>query len=193
MTFALALVKFVCACPWAWGRSGRFFAPPLRPSASRLACSSSRRRCSSSASARPRLPDALSPPGLRQSFLTPLQFVGQFVATTTSERSVLLGVELLGLLEQLLDLSFSPLDFLVHVAVTHRLVPRGVRSHLRPSVDRFPVLPFLSARPVKWASVLGHLADVLDRVADRLRRPIQVQDQSVPQTLRSTSVHRYPW
>ena len=46
-------------------------------------------------------------PDLRQSFLTPLQFVGQFVATTASQRSVLLGVELLGLLEQLLDLSFS--------------------------------------------------------------------------------------
>src|SRR5271157_1898681 len=64
-------------------------------------------------------------PDLRQPFLTPLQFVGQFVATTASQRSILLGVNLLGLLEQLLDLSFQPLDLLVHVPVTHRLVPRG--------------------------------------------------------------------
>ena len=47
------------------------------------------------------------------------------------------------------------------------------------------VLPFLSARPVNQGlQALGHLADVLDRVADRLRRPDSVQDQSVPQTLR---------
>ena len=115
------------------GRSGSigFLPRRLRPSASRLACSSSRRRCSSSPGRRPRLPTRFRLPDLGK-VLTPLQFVGQFVATTASQRMVLLGVELLGLLEQLLDLSFQPLDFLVHVAVTHRLVPRGVRSHLRP-------------------------------------------------------------
>ena len=45
---------------------------------------------------------------------------------------VLFGVKLLGLLQQLLNLRFQPRHVLVHVAVTHRLVPRGVRSHLRP-------------------------------------------------------------
>jgi Protein of unknown function (DUF3500) len=46
------------------------------------------------------------------------------------------------------------------------------------------VPPLLSARPVeKGLQALGDLADMTDRVADRLRRPIQVQDQPVPQTL----------
>ena len=36
---------------------------------------------------------------LGQAVLTPLQFVGQFVATTAPQRRVLLGVELLGFLE----------------------------------------------------------------------------------------------
>src|SRR5512135_1049188 len=45
-------------------------------------------------------------------------------------------------------------------------------------------LPFLSARRVeKGLQPSGHLADLLDRPADRLRGPIQVQDQTRPQTL----------
>jgi hypothetical protein len=48
---------------------------------------------------------------LYQPLFTPLQFVGQFVATTASQRSVLLSVDLLGLLQQLVDLRFQPVDF----------------------------------------------------------------------------------
>src|SRR5512147_2356696 len=45
-------------------------------------------------------------------------------------------------------------------------------------------LPFLSARRVeKGLQTSGHLADLLDRPADRLRGPIQVQDQTRPQAL----------
>src|SRR5208337_3529528 len=69
---------------------------------------------------------------LGQPFFTSLQFRGQFVTTTASQRSVLLGVEFLGFLQQLLDFCFQPLDFLVHVAVTRGLVPRRVRPHLCP-------------------------------------------------------------
>ena len=36
---------------------------------------------------------------LGQPLLTPLQFLGQFIAATASQRSILLGVELLGLLQ----------------------------------------------------------------------------------------------
>jgi DUF1016 N-terminal domain len=52
------------------------------------------------------------------------------------------------------------------------------------SFSHFVALPFLSARPVeKGLHAPGHLADPIDRVADGIRRPIQVQDQSVPQAL----------
>src|SRR5512147_3169096 len=45
-------------------------------------------------------------------------------------------------------------------------------------------LPFLSARRVeKGLQTSGHLADLLDRPADPLRGPIQVQDQTRPQAL----------
>src|SRR4051795_126247 len=45
-------------------------------------------------------------------------------------------------------------------------------------------VPFLSARWVeKGLQSVGHLADLLDRPTDRLRRPIQVQDQARPQPL----------
>src|SRR5512135_772162 len=45
-------------------------------------------------------------------------------------------------------------------------------------------LPFLSAGRVKKSSqALGHLANLLDRPADRFRGPIQVQDQAVPETV----------
>src|SRR5512133_942500 len=48
----------------------------------------------------------------------------------------------------------------------------------------FWALPFLSARRVeKGLQPSGHLADLLDRPADRLRRPIQVQDQARPQAV----------
>ena len=77
---------------------------------------------------------------LRQPVFASLQFVGQFVAATAAQGGVLLGVELLGLLQQLLDLGFQPLDGLVHVAVAHRLVPRGVGTHLRPVRGQIPQL-----------------------------------------------------
>ena len=66
-----------------------------------------------------------------------------------------------------------------------QLVREIAFTHLnRLCAYKMMVLPFLSARPVeKGLQVLGDLVDVLDRVADRLRRPIQVQDQSIPQTL----------
>src|SRR5512135_1558031 len=57
------------------------------------------------------------------------------------------------------------------------------------SVTRSPsastsALPFLSARRVeKGLQPSGHLADLLDRPADRLRCPIQVQDQARPQAV----------
>jgi SRSO17 transposase len=46
-----------------------------------------------------------------------------------------------------------------------------------------PVVPFLSARRVeKGRQPAGDLADLLDRPTDRLRRSIQVEDQTIPQT-----------
>ena len=46
------------------------------------------------------------------------------------------------------------------------------------------VLPFLGARRVKkHLQALGKLADLLNRPADRFRRPVQVQDQAIPQAL----------
>jgi AhpD family alkylhydroperoxidase len=57
------------------------------------------------------------------------------------------------------------------VAISFRSVP-GV------------VVPFLSAgRVEKHLQALCHLADLLDRPADRLRGTIQVQDQAIPQTV----------
>src|SRR5512142_3526208 len=51
----------------------------------------------------------------------------------------------------------------------------------------------LSARRVeKGRQALGHLADLLDRPTDRLRRPIQVQDQAIPQTLGGLQAVRPP-
>ena len=45
----------------------------------------------------------------------------------------------------------------------------------------FMGLPFLSAgRVEKGLQSVGHLTDLLDRPTDRLRRPIQVQDQARP-------------
>src|SRR5512135_1586250 len=45
-------------------------------------------------------------------------------------------------------------------------------------------LPFLSARRVeKGLQTMGHLTDLGDRPADRLRCPIQVQDQPVPEAI----------
>ena len=67
---------------------------------------------------------------LQQSVFAPLQFRRQFVAAPASQRGILLGVGLFGLLQQLLDFRFQPREFLVHVAETHRLVPRSVRAHL---------------------------------------------------------------
>jgi hypothetical protein len=77
---------------------------------------------------------------LRPPIFTPLQFLGQFVATTASQRGVLLGVKWLGLLEQPIDLCFQPPDLLGHVAVTHRLVSRGIRTHLGPVGGEIPQL-----------------------------------------------------
>src|SRR5512133_1194282 len=49
----------------------------------------------------------------------------------------------------------------------------------RPQPVRRVALPFLSASWVdKGLQPLGRLADLLDRPADRLRGPIQVQDQA---------------
>src|SRR5512135_1413908 len=58
--------------------------------------------------------------------------------------------------------------------------------------DDSPV-PFLSARRVeKGRQALGHLADLLDRPTDRLRRSIQVQDQAIPQTFGGLQAVRPP-
>src|SRR3979411_1863942 len=54
-----------------------------------------------------------------------------------------------------------------------------------PCGDKTSVLPFLGARRVKkHLQALRGLADLLDRPADRFRRPVQVQDQAIPQALR---------
>src|SRR4051794_23413207 len=58
------------------------------------------------------------------------------------------------------------------------------RTSVRTSWPVGKAVPFLSARRVeKYLQAPGHLSDLLDRPADRLRRTIQVQDQAIPQTL----------
>ena len=66
-----------------------------------------------------------------QPLLTSLQLRGQFVPAATAQHRVLLGVDLLGLLEQGCHLGPQSLDLLLHVAIAHGLVPRRVGTELR--------------------------------------------------------------
>jgi hypothetical protein len=60
----------------------------------------------------------------------------------------------------------------------------GMEQVNEPGVAGVLVVPFLSARRVeKGRQPAGDLADLLDRPTDRFRRPIQVEDQTIPQTV----------
>ena len=62
--------------------------------------------------------------------------------------------------------------------------PRGRTAHEAPIPVADVGLPFLCAgRVEKGLQSVGHLADLLDRPTDCLRRPIQVQDQACPQAI----------
>jgi hypothetical protein len=70
------------------------------------------------------------------------------------------------------------------------IIGAGLPAHAALLVGPVPdpandlALPFLSASRVeKGLQPSSHLADLLDRPADRLRRPIQVQDQTLPQSV----------
>ena len=134
MILASGSVKFVCALSSGVGSMGAGSLPRCRrPSASRLARSSSRRRCSSS---------ALPAPAVSRR-----AFASRILAKRSSRRFNSAGSSSPRRLpsaascsastcsacsSNLLNLPSQLPDFLVHVAVAHRLVPRGVGSHLGP-------------------------------------------------------------
>ena len=68
----------------------------------------------------------------RQAILPATQILRQLIAPPCAEGCIVLGIDVFGLLEQLIDLGPQPFDFLGHVAVAHRLVPRGIALDLGP-------------------------------------------------------------
>ena len=68
----------------------------------------------------------------RQAIFPSTQFLGQLIATPRTQHRVVLGIDGLGLLQQLIDLGAEPDHVLGHVAIAHRLVARGIALDLGP-------------------------------------------------------------
>ena len=66
-----------------------------------------------------------------QASFAAIQFFRQLVASSRAQGGILFGVGLFSLLEQGRDFAPQPLDFLLHIAIAHGLVPRSIGSHLR--------------------------------------------------------------
>ena len=143
-------VKFVCALSSGVGSIGAGSLPRCRrPSASPGSFLVTATLLFFRLGARPRFPGVPSPPESWPAAAPPLQFVGQFIATTASQRRPARRRACSACSSNLFNLPSQALDFLGHIAVARRLVPRGVRSHLGTVGRQVPQLDHAQrARPV---------------------------------------------
>ena len=101
---------------------------------------------------------------------------GQLIAPPRAQRRIVLGIDVPGLLEQLLDLGPQPADFLGHVAIAHGLVPRGVALDLGPiDGDRAQAdQPAAFARRRTWTNTLAKASRWV------LRNRLMVRNRAAP-------------